>query len=96
MIHLKNCMYLVAWTNFMVSADKWSFSGVIHLIILNWMDEVSETDSTLKVPVSLSFLESGATSLNQPQELHIVDYGDLKLLVSLPAVLVQYKPSSCT
>lgn len=40
MIHLKNCKYLVAWTNFMVSADKWPFSGVIHLIVLNWMDEV--------------------------------------------------------
>lgn len=80
----------------MVSADKWPFSGVIHLIILNWMAEVNETTFTLKVPVSLSLLGSGATSLNQPQDLYIVDYGDLNPLVSLPEVLVQYKPSSCT
>lgn len=80
----------------MVSADKWPFSGVIDFIILNWMAEVRETNSTLKVPVSLSLLESGATSLNQPQDLYLVDYGDLNPLVSLSAVLVQYKHSSCT
>lgn len=80
----------------MVSAHKWPFSGVIHLIILNWMAKVSETHSTLKVAVSVSLLESGAASLNQPRDLHIVDYGNLNPLVSLPAVLVQYKLSGCT
>lgn len=54
----------------MVSTDKWPFSGVIHLIILNWMAEISETNATLKAPVSLSLLERRATSLNQPQDIH--------------------------
>jgi len=43
----------------MVIADKWAFSGVIHLIILKCMGEVSEAHSTLKLPVSLSLLEGG-------------------------------------
>lgn len=79
----------------MVSADKWPFSSVIHLVTLNWMAEISETHSTLKEPVSPSLLESGAGSLNQPQDLHIVDYGYLSPLVS-PCSLRQCNPSSCT
>lgn len=49
----------------MAGADKWLLSGVIQLIILSWVAELRESHSALKVPVSLSLLESGAASLNQ-------------------------------
>lgn len=71
----------------MVCADKEPSSAVVHVIILNWRAEVSEIHFTLKVLVSLSLLESGAASLDQPRDLHILGYGSLNPLVSLPALL---------
>lgn len=68
----------------MVSTDKWLLSGVIQLIILSWVAELRESHPTLKIPVSVSLPESGAASLNQLQDLDIVDHGSLSPLGVLP------------
>lgn len=64
----------------MVTADKWLFSGVIQLIILSCVAGLRESPPALKVSVSLSLPESGTASLNQLQDLHIVDHGNLNPL----------------